>query len=55
MIVVSSVRQKNKSLIHQQIFGRDENAQMSDRFWLYAGFSLLFVLLILGVSLIKSN
>ena len=40
-------------LIDSCVFGSDDRAQSTNRFWLYIGFSILFVASLVAVSVIK--
>jgi|GEM_PF-2025784 len=40
-------------LIDSCVFGNDDRAQSTIRFWLYIGFSILFVASLVAVSVIK--
>ena len=42
-----------KQFIDDVVFGRDDRAQNRNRFWLYAGFSIVFLVLLLAVSVLK--
>ncbi len=42
-----------KQLIDDIVFGRDDRAQNRNRFWLYAGFSMVVLALLLAVSVLK--
>lgn len=42
-----------KQLIDDVVFGNDDRAQNRNRFWLYAGFSVLFLALLVAVSVLK--
>ena len=49
LISSSSVRR----LIDSCVFGSDERAQSTNRFWLYICFFVLFVALLMAMSVIK--